>query len=349
MTPKVSVIMSVYNAEKYLKDSIQSILSQTYKNFEFLIIDDGSTDKSVEIIETFKDARIKLIKNKENLGVSLSRNKALNMAAGEYIVTMDADDISLPKRIAKQVKFMDKNPEVGICGSWMKTLGKKSFIIKYPESHERIKCYLLFYSPIANPTTIVRKDIIKKHNLGYEEDFLVAHDYYLWTEIYKSTFLANIPEVLLLYRQHESQLTAKSKALTKENIAIWQKQLNDLEIKPTDEEISTHNSIATRNYIVKDFMIEKTECWLTKLQVQNEKVNLYDRKIFQDLIAERWLILCKDMAKYGIYTWAVFWKSPLSKRANLSLIDKFKFLIILLAGKMNYYKIYYRLLSFRKA
>ncbi len=341
MIPKVSVVMSVYNAEKYLQDSIQSILNQTYKDFEFLIIDDGSTDKSVEMIESFKDSRIKLIQNEKNLGVSLSRNKALDMAAGKYIVTMDADDISLPERIAQQVEFMDSNPEVGICGSWMKTLGKKSLIIKYPKNHERIKCHLLFYSPIANPTTIARKSIIKQYNLGYEEGFLVAHDYYLWTEMSQHTFFANIPEVLLLYRQHASQLTAKNEALNKENIIIWKKQLNKLKIDPTNEEINFHNSLATRNYLFKDInTLEKAEHWLYKLQILNEEVNVYNKDVFQEVLLERWLTICKDIAKYGVWTWNIFWNSPLSKNFNLSLNQKLKFLLILLAGKISYYKIY---------
>ena len=132
-TPKITVLMPVYNGEKYLKESIESILKQTFRDFEFLIINDTSTDESEKIIRSFKDSRIKLIKNEKNIGLTKSLNKGLDLAKGEYMARMDADDISLPKRLEIQVAFMDKNPKIGVIGAWAKVIGEsnKKYIKTY--------------------------------------------------------------------------------------------------------------------------------------------------------------------------------------------------------------------------
>ena len=116
--------MTVHNGEKHLSEAIDGILNQTFKDFEFLVIDDGSTDGSADIIQSYKDVRIRFISNGKNLSVPVSLNMGLNLARGEYIARMDCDDISLPQRLEKQVQFMDANPEVGVCGTWLETFGR---------------------------------------------------------------------------------------------------------------------------------------------------------------------------------------------------------------------------------
>ncbi len=131
MNPKVTVLMPVYNAEKYLKTAIESILKQTFSDFELLIINDGSTDGSEEIIRSFNDKRIRLFNNEQNLGIIKTLNKGLNLAKGEYIIRMDADDISLPDRLELQVKYMEENPGIGISGTQARIFGDtKKFTIK---------------------------------------------------------------------------------------------------------------------------------------------------------------------------------------------------------------------------
>ena len=120
MNPKVTVLMPVYNGEKYLKEAITSILLQTFDDFEFLIINDGSSDASVDIIQSFRDPRIRLVHNDTNIGLIATLNKGLKLAHGKYVARMDQDDISLPRRLEKQTYFMDNNPDVGVCGTWIK-------------------------------------------------------------------------------------------------------------------------------------------------------------------------------------------------------------------------------------
>jgi glycosyltransferase involved in cell wall biosynthesis len=207
--PFVSVILPVYNASDFLLDSIKSILSQTYQFFELIIIDDGSVDNSLEIIQTFKDKRIKLLRNITNEGLIKVLNKGIDISSGEYILRMDADDISVPDRLEKQVSFMIKNSDVVVCGTWFEIFGKKNEIIKYPVSHEEIYLNFLLTCPIGHPTTIIRADILRKNKLYFDTAFKHSEDTNLWVRISKYGRLANIPEVLLKYRMHEEQITNK--------------------------------------------------------------------------------------------------------------------------------------------
>lgn len=199
---KVTVLMPVYNGAKYLREAIKSILGQTFKYFEFLIIDDGSTDKSLEIIKSYGDDRIKLVTIK-HAGIVGALNRGLDLAQGEYIVRMDADDISCPDRLEKQVRFMDAHPQVGVCGSCVKIFTRfklLGYVIKLPTEPETIKSELKIHNVIQHPSVIIRKSFFDKYKLRYSEKFPHAEDYDLWVRVSKLFPLANIPEVLLYYR-----------------------------------------------------------------------------------------------------------------------------------------------------
>ena len=153
--PLVTVLMAVYNGEKYLREAIESILDQTYTNFEFLIINDGSSDRTEEIILSYNDKRIRYIKNEQNLKLIASLNKGLDLAKGEFIARMDADDISLPERLEKQINFLEKHPEIGLLGSWVRTLGltnNRNIIFK--QGHNTIRIQLLFNNFFHHPSVV---------------------------------------------------------------------------------------------------------------------------------------------------------------------------------------------------
>lgn len=206
--PQISVVMPAYNAEKYVAEAINSILAQTFTDFEFIIINDASTDSTKNIIESFQDPRIKLIKNEQNQGVAKSLNIGISAAKGKYIARMDADDISLPERFQTQFNFMEKNPDIDICGSWMETFGDNQRIVKVPEQHNEIKDELFFLCSMLHPTIIFKKNL----TLQYSSDFPRAEDYDLWSRTINELKFANIPEVLLLYRIHDNQIGTANKA-----------------------------------------------------------------------------------------------------------------------------------------
>ena len=201
-SPKISVVMPTYNAETYLREAIDSILNQTFTDFEFLIIDDNSNDKTREIIKSYKDKRIRLIDG-PGKGISAALNVGLKEAKGEYIARMDADDISLPERFEAQVKFMDEHPEVGICGTKIHTLEKNNNQW-FTHIHSNVQLLDLFEdTPFCHPTVMIRKQILDNNNLKYDESSLCAEDQLLWYQILKVTNGYNLEKIYLYYRVHD--------------------------------------------------------------------------------------------------------------------------------------------------
>lgn len=207
--PKISVVMSVYNSDKYLKESIESILSQTFTDFDFIIIDDGSNDKSLEILKYYqnKDNRIKLI-SRGNKGLIYSLNEGIKIANGEYIARMDADDISYPNRFEIQLNYIKENNLI-LCGSWadiINDFGEKIGEMIYPPKAEKIKIFGLLHNPFIHSSVIFKKDIFNKVR-GYNRSFKHIEDYELWTRIMFKYKTGNVGENLLKYRVHENQIT----------------------------------------------------------------------------------------------------------------------------------------------
>lgn len=210
---KLSVIMPVYNTERYLRKAIESVLNQTFKDFEFIIIDDCSTDSSLKIIEEYvrKDRRIRVLHNCCNLNVARSRNKGVKTARGKYIVQMDSDDVSFPERIKKQFRFMEDNPKVIVSGGAMelidqnsKRLGIKRFYLK----DQDIRKHIFFHCPFSHPATIIRKDLFNKAG-AYNSRLNVASDYDLYFRLGRLGRFANLQDVIIQYRIHPANLTNK--------------------------------------------------------------------------------------------------------------------------------------------
>ena len=281
----VSVVMSVYNSEYYLREAINSILNQTFADFEFLIVDDGSTDNSLEIIRSFSDKRIVLIQNEKNLGLAVSLNKAIRLAKGKYIARMDADDIAMPFRLYKQVSFMERNIHLDLSGSWVKVFGAvKSVVWKYPASTDEIKAEILFNSTFAHPSVIYRRDIFLKKGLLYDESVKRGQDYELWSRVVKSCKVENIQEVLLHYRIHDKQVGKvyqSGQANTAKAIRL--NLLKDLGLNTADMEYSVHEKLS----YYKTLDMHKASNWLVKLIEANKEARYCDEKVFNKVMVSR--------------------------------------------------------------
>lgn len=207
--PIVTVLMTVYNGGEYLKESIRSVLSQTFKDFEFLIINDCSTDNSVEIIESFNDERIIIHHNEKNMGQTMSLNVGLKLAGGKYIARMDADDIALPIWLEKLVSFAESHREyvaVSAAAAVMNETGKFKKVLRTPTTFEGVIFHIFFGNAINHVGSLFNKEIVLK-NGGYNEEFKVAQDYELWSSLIRDTHrFINIPDVLVAVRVHESSL-----------------------------------------------------------------------------------------------------------------------------------------------
>lgn len=317
--------MPVYNAEKYLKETIDSILRQTFTDFELLIINDGSSDGSEDIILSCYDKRIRYKKNPTNLKLIETLNKGIELSSGKYIIRMDADDVSLPQRLQKQVDFMEKHPDVGVCGSWFEIFGKEKKIIKYPEKDEDIRIMMLYQTPFCHPAVVIRKEILLQHNIRFSPDFIHAEDYEMWVRLMGLTRFANIQEVLLLYRLHESSVSFSNKAVQKANTLktirlLFQKI--GMSVEPDDDEIFRNIAYGVfktdKNYILKAKIL------LESLLNAKDCFRYLPEKELKEFVFSKWFHLCYNTTSLGLWVWNVFRQSEIVKikENNFSILLK---------------------------
>ncbi|WP_081678689.1 glycosyltransferase family 2 protein [Desulfocurvibacter africanus] len=259
MEPLLSVVMPVYNSYYYLPEAINSILTQTFHKFEFIIINDASTDDSQKIIDEFAslDTRIKVVINKQNLGVAGSLNKGISLARSSLIVRMDSDDCSMPNRLHELFEFMNANPEVVVCGSFM-TIYETGALCTRPVENSYLHARLLFEVCFFHPTVIFRKPIIMEIAGGYSTD-LAVEDYDLWVRLAdnKDIKFANIPLSLLRYRVHSGQVSFRNyDKVFEQSSIIKKKQLVNLGIHLNDKEFSTFIDLnyCKRPHSTKNFL-----------------------------------------------------------------------------------------------
>ena len=328
--PRVSFLMAVYDGETYLDEAIQSVLNQTLHDFEFIIINDGSADGTAKIIERYRrgDGRIRAYEQ-PNCGLVMALNRGLELARGEYVARMDADDISVPGRVAAQVTFMDAHPEVGICGTWIETIGMHhSDVRRYPTDDATIRSWLLFESVLAHPSIMMRRELLMKTGLSYNAGYVHAEDYDLWVRAARHTALANIPEVLLRYRLHPQQVVQKHEAKKLASARLVRlAQLERLGIHPTEEELALHQALSIWQFQANRDFIGASLAWFHKLKAANDMAGIYPDPIFLSLLGQRWSALCATATHLGLWTLGTFWRTPLSSGAGLTWNQMLKFAI----------------------
>lgn len=327
--PKVSVLIPAYNSEKYIGEAIQSILHQTFTDFELLVLDDGSTDNTWLEIQKFEDNRIQLLKNETNQGIPFSRNKLMDNAKGEYLAWLDADDMTMPERLAIQIKFMDENPDVGICGSWIQYFGYFEHIAKNPISAKEIKCRSLFASCIAQTSSLIRMKILKNHNLNYHLQFDVSQDYLMEVQIGELSLQSNIPQPLTHQRNHPKRISfVQNKSQIVNANKVRKYQLQKLKIEPSEKELSLHHQLVNKieSPITMD-ILQSIDSWLSKIKIANDTMKIFPEPEFTDMLKAIWL---KNMAGYsrlGIGFWRLFSTSHLSPYQEYNLWMNLKFYV----------------------
>lgn len=225
MDPKVSVLMPVYKTNKeFLIESIKSIINQTFKDFELIILDDCPEDPREDVIKSFNDNRIKYYKNEKNLGISASRNKLIDLSLGEYLAVFDHDDISLPERLEKEAKYLDENKSVGVVSCQMKFINS-CHITPYPCTNQLIKGTMLTLCCIAHTASMIRKSVLIKNNIRYEEEFSPCEDYMLWARLMDVTLFHNLNEILVLYRDSDQNTSHNSAAIMSDKTTIIREML----------------------------------------------------------------------------------------------------------------------------
>lgn len=302
MAKRVDVLMPVYNGETYLRPAIDSILNQTFADFRFVIIDDGSTDSSVDIIKSYDDKRIELVQNEINLKLIATLNKGLELCNADYIVRMDADDISLPERIEKQVKFMDANSDVVCSGTWFTDFDDKySKDVCYETDDTQIRIRHLYQTQIAHPTAIWRNDCIKKHNLKF--DFLFPHceDYEFWTRMGHFGRLANLPEFLVRKREHQNKVSNQFACIQIKSCAkVKANEMVRIGVQATNNDVELYERFAYADFSLNESELYQLKQLLIRLLIANAASNYLSPKVFQTYIANKWyatLSECKVSGK----------------------------------------------------
>lgn len=290
----VSIIMSNYNTpEEYLRVAIESVLNQTYTNFEFIIIDDCSTDDSPEIINSYNDERIIVLRNEQNLGITKSLNRGLAIAKGEFVARMDADDVCFPERLEKQYAYMKKNPQVIVCGcgveligNWEKKYSNKVICREIPE-RDLHRIYLLFgnHVNIVHPTAMFRHSALISNEIKYDNRYTYAQDFRMWVECSKYGECRNLNEVLLNYRVHSNAVTVSKKEQQKDCAKrIMEEQLSWLGLTLPDNWENIHWGL------LKERKPYDTECkkWIKRIIEKNKIHRVYNQRILKKLLFEKW-------------------------------------------------------------
>lgn len=274
--PKITAVMALYNTPYVLlKKTVNSILNQTFTDFELVIIDDASTIEYEEFFENFNDNRIKYFKLEQNAGPGHARNEGMVNARGEYVAIVDSDDIYLPNRFEVQSDFLDKNPSISLisCAFKQSNNGKISSVI---EKDEDIKVEMLFNSQLTNPAVMLRKTVFVEKNLFYPEDINFGEDYKLWIyAMFVGIKMANINEVLMIYTRRKNQLSKtnaeKQTSILKE---IYKEILYRLGVMVSQEEIDLHYNIYLENF--DEVSVESVSRWFDKIIAQNRNVHILD-------------------------------------------------------------------------
>ena len=302
--PLVSVIMSVYNTkEEYLRESIESILNQSYEFFEFIIIDDASDRWCSMILEEYIDKRIKLLKNKVNLGLTKSLNKALDISKGQYIARMDSDDVAYPNRLERQVEYMEQHLNIAALGTLAKTSDTNECIGHLKtRNKELLKVYMLFQNAgIMHPTAMLRKSFLDEHSIKYREQILKAQDYALWLDILQHGKIQCLNQVLLVYRRHKEQITQNmAQEQIKYTNIIMDMQLRKMDLRLTDKELEMFGSFRFQKNIGT---LEQMYELLKKIEKFNSEKPVYNKRYLQRELLYIWFLINKKDVNIWKYLW----------------------------------------------
>lgn len=324
LEPLVSVLMPAYNCEKYLKESIQSILDQTYRNLELIIIDDGSQDNTKNIIIEMQnyDDRIKFFENEKNMGLPYTRNRSVDLSKGEYLAILDADDIAYPTRLEKQIAYFLVK-DVDVVSTDYELFGEKIHNRLYKRNFKTTECMieLLFFNNICNSSAMIKKEFLTRDSIQYDVNCKIAQDYKLWTEIAlnKGQF-GHIEETLLRYRtghENTTKISNKNYENRKSILThIFLEYLNGMNYSLTSEEFSLYMKFfadtTTNEKILKSNILDIISIYKKMLQQTDESLKEAFKRNFTErlklsilynkhLLVHDKIAYFKILEGYGVY------------------------------------------------
>ncbi|MEL6961854.1 MAG: glycosyltransferase family A protein [Pseudomonadota bacterium] len=320
--PSVTVFIPTYNRAHFLPAAIDSILQQTFTDFELLIVDDGSSDETAGLLEDYRarDRRIRIESNATNLGSPKTRNRGLDLAQGNFIAMLDSDDIAAPDRLERQVEFLTTHEDHALVGSNKTTFGSVAslgrFLRRRPTAPEAIRARLLFRCCIAHSTVMGRTDILR--TFRYDETFDVSQDFDLFVRLSESHKIANIADPLVRVRRHAGQVSRKRADVKSRLRLILRRQLEALDMTYSEDDLERHLMLArprSWHAPTRDDLVW-SETWLQRLTMANRRTARYDKAVFEQVVGEAWFELClKAMPGLAKAPYRWLWRSPLASSA----------------------------------
>ncbi|HPD65163.1 MAG TPA: glycosyltransferase [Bacteroidia bacterium] len=304
--PKLSVLMTVFNGSEFLKTAIESVIRQSFKSFEFIIINDGSTDESGLIIKAFRDKRIKSFHFEEKKGVSYRRQQLLDMAQGEFLNFIDADDYFHPQKFEKQIAFLEQNPDFVLVGSsvvFVNEKDNKTSSLRLQANEDKILPILIFRNYFVNSAVMFRKSALR--DLQIPDNFDFVEDYYLWWKLLQRGKGKNLNEQLTFYRLHRNSMTQHlADKRFEADKHIYSVILHDLGISPTNNDLRSHYFISKGQKINSFHQIAELSEWMNKLKIH---IRISGIKNYKSTLLNRWLKICrKSLHRPDILVYSLF-------------------------------------------
>lgn len=297
-TPRVTVFIPVHNRERYVRVAVNSILDQTFEDFELLVVDDGSTDGTRAALDAYSDPRLRVVSNERNLGIPATRNRGLELARGEYIALLDSDDHAYPRRLERQVRFLDDRPEIAQVGSWCSFMDSEGEMLdrirRQPLDPDDVHAHMLFHCPIINRTVLARTAVLRDQ--GYDTDFPRCQDYEMHARLVCNGHrLANMPRILVCGREHAGRFTGSTSELGRDRkMAVYRTLLRQIDIEPTDAELERHHALARpseRPGTASDYL-GWAEAWLWRVKQANRARSVFPEPALSRALGAVWALNC---------------------------------------------------------
>ena len=325
---KVSVVLPVYNVEAFIQDTIESLLRQTFQDFELLVLDDCSTDATVERVRAMQDDRIRLILNPLNIGRAGTDNAALEHVRGESIAKMDGDDLCHPTRLARQVAYLDAHPDINVVGSFMQNFGHSNYLNRYPTAPADAQVLTLFTLPTGNPSAMLRASLFREQGLRYDATLRQTEDYDFCARYIRQLRVATIPEPLVQYRvpANVQKRDILSERATVSDV-VREELLRQWQLPFTARELAVYNTIAMLERPLRDIKLTEVEAWLQKIVRHNETVPLFEPAALRRGVRERWFEVCYTHMQPRMKSFRTYFGSPLATYAPASMRQQTLFLV----------------------
>jgi glycosyltransferase involved in cell wall biosynthesis len=318
--PLVSVVMPVFNSERFLTTAIDSVLAQSWKNFELILVDDASTDRSWAIIESYRDSRIRRWRLNANSGPAHTRNQCLSHATGEYVAFIDSDDIAAPGLLEYEVRFLQSNPKFQMVAAWREIIdenGRRLETVRDDTaSSDRLGADMLFVNRLPTTSLLVKRTLLSGER--FDPAIEIASDYEMWTRLTGIGSACFLPRILAQYRVYPGNITHRKQAAAAASLReIMRRQTSRLGLTASDSELAIHLQIPHLTVCTSKETVILAEQWLLKLAEANRKATKYPQSTFEEMLLDRWYGVCHSACEHGVWTWRRFIRSRICEWSSV--------------------------------